>query len=66
MVIGGRYNIVVSIQNNQVLISTEIIGTQYNRELQKRDTVVGINVTLCLPIIRAALDYCIDSMTYTT
>ena len=52
--IGGWYDIVVCMYHDQGHIPLKTVGFVYDREKQEWKAVEGVNVTLGLPIIRAA------------
>ena len=55
--LGGWYDIVVVMYHDQGHIPLKVKGFVYDKTAGKWEAVAGINVTLGLPIIRAAVDH---------
>lgn len=55
--LGGWYDIVVCMYHDQGHIPLKTVGFVYDREKQEWKSVEGVNVTLCLPIIRTSVDH---------
>ena len=55
--LGGWYDVVVVMYHDQGHIPMKVKGFVYNKDKHQWDAVAGINVTLGLPIIRAAVDH---------
>ncbi len=55
--LGGWYDIVVVMYHDQGHIPLKVRGFVYDKAAEKWEAVAGINVTLGLPIIRAAVDH---------
>ncbi|MFQ6077578.1 MAG: 4-hydroxythreonine-4-phosphate dehydrogenase PdxA [Thermodesulfobacteriota bacterium] len=54
---GSQYDIVVVMYHDQGHIPTKLLGFQYNEKTKTWDSVLGVNITLGLPIIRVSVDH---------
>jgi len=56
-VIGGQYDIAVVMYHDQGHIPMKVTGFRYNKATNKWSSMIGVNVTVGLPIIRTSVDH---------
>jgi len=54
---GGQYDIAVAMYHDQGHIPLKLLGFKWNENIQKWESVSGVNITLGLPIIRSSVDH---------
>lgn len=54
---GGQYDVVVAMYHDQGHIPLKVMGFNWNKKLNKWESVKGVNITLGLPIIRTSVDH---------
>lgn len=54
---GGLYDIAVAMYHDQGHIPIKVTGFVFNNQIQKWESVKGVNITLGLPIIRTSVDH---------
>ena len=54
---GGQYDMAVAMYHDQGHIPVKVTGFVFNNQIQKWESVRGVNITLGLPIIRTSVDH---------